>query len=148
MHPPLNSSRVMAPRSRHWCFTYNNPADVHVGGTFTIEGSSYLVYQLEVGELGTPHLQGLVSFGSLKSFQQVRRLFPQGVHIEKMRGTVAQARAYSMKDSTRSPDPAAGPHEFGDIPEGTLMYIWRTYAFRTFFVMFAIVVEQIIETLF
>jgi len=46
-------------RARAWCFTVNNPEDVGAPQQWPYE---YLVYQLEKGESGTPHLQGYVYF--------------------------------------------------------------------------------------
>lgn len=131
-------------RARNFVFTYNNPADVHLGGRFDIPLVKYLVYQLEVGASGTPHLQGLVCFHTLKSFGQVKALFPVGVHIEKMRGTLKQARAYAMKDDTRSPDPSSGPHEFGDVPEGTVWPVIRVHVYRFLFAGFLVLIEQLL----
>lgn len=56
----------------------------------------YLVYGKEVGESGTPHLQGCVVFTSQKSEKTVRKLLP-GCHVEIARN-VYQAIEYCKKD--------------------------------------------------
>ena len=59
---------------------------------------TYLVYGKEVGEEGTPHLQGFVYFKNKKSFKQVKQLLGERCHIEAMKGSAAQAAAYCKKD--------------------------------------------------
>lgn len=50
--------------AKHWCFTLNNPeeADIAYWRDRETDGSIKWVVQLEVGESGTPHLQGYVGF--------------------------------------------------------------------------------------
>lgn len=77
----------------------------------------YMVYQLEVGESGTPHLQGYVHFTEQRSMATVKRLLGYGhVHLERRKGKHSEARAYCMKEDTRRD----GPWEYGDsdaVPE-------------------------------
>ena len=57
-----NSRESMpCPQGVWWCFTHNNPGDFRPQLSDEIQ---YLVYQLEVGGQGTPHLQGVVQFKS------------------------------------------------------------------------------------
>lgn len=100
-------------RAKRWCFTLNNPTedetqflqDYGDGGQF-----EYLVYGREVGESGTPHLQGYVIFNSAVRLNTVKnRLGSQRLHLEVSRGTPGQAAAYCKKDDDYD--------EFGDCPE-------------------------------
>lgn len=85
-------------RSRGWCITLNNYTDDDFDVVFATQfDTKYCVWGKEVGESGTPHLQGYVYYNTVKSFSQVKLLFPTG-HIEKQRGTCQQASDYCKKD--------------------------------------------------
>lgn len=94
-------------RQRHWCWTWNNyPEDLPTQET--LPDTKYLIYGKEVGESGTPHLQGYVEFTKPKRLAWLKRRLPK-VHWEARKGTRDQARDYCMKDGDF--------HEFG--PWGT-----------------------------
>lgn len=60
------------PRAIHWCFTLNNYTPLNVDKlSAPIEGVKYLIFGREVGESGTPHLQGFVCFADRKRLKQV-----------------------------------------------------------------------------
>jgi len=91
--------------SQYWCFTWNNPL------TDTLElptGATYLVYQLEKGTSGTPHLQGYVEWKSRKTLALCRKWLPHA-HFELRRGTAQQAADYCRKTEGR----VKGPWELG-----------------------------------
>lgn len=72
----------MAARSRGWQFTLNNYTDADEVDIQAIQ-SVYLIYGREVAPTtGTPHLQGFIKFGLVKSFKQVKSLLPVAAHIE------------------------------------------------------------------
>ncbi|AJD07567.1 replication-associated protein [Sewage-associated circular DNA molecule] len=99
---------------RNWCFTLNNPImnDGKVIAAFADYANiRYLVFQLEVGELGTPHSQGYCEFTKPVRLVALKKIIP-GVHGEPRKGTRDQARAYCMKEDTRT----EGPWEYGEWP--------------------------------
>lgn len=98
-------------RNRNWVYTINNPSDDDEPKEWA--GVKYGVYQLEVGEEGTKHLQGYVAFSCAKSLSQVK-LVNGRAHWEPRRGSHEQARAYCMKDDTRAP--GSSPVEWGTPP--------------------------------
>lgn len=69
-------------QSRRWCFTLNNPEEPP---SFA---HKYMIYNREVGESGTHHLQGFVVFDSNKRFSAVKKLLPTA-HWEPAMTTVA-----------------------------------------------------------
>ncbi len=94
---------------RNVCFTWNNPDGLL---EFDPDTMVYLVYQEEIGESGTHHLQGYCEFTNRTRFARAKELLggPE-VHLEARRGTQEEAIAYSKKEDTRIA--GAEPQEFG-----------------------------------
>lgn len=83
------------PQAKHWCFTLNNPEpDANKIPRDEVE---YMVVGREVGESGTPHLQGYVAFKKRKLLTTMKKYIPKA-HFEIMRGTPAESAAYCKKD--------------------------------------------------
>lgn len=106
-----------ATRCRNWVFTLNNFVDsltitheVFFEGLLNDQSNdmSYVVYQHEVGQQGTDHLQGYMEFSKQQRFSAIKRLMPSA-HWEKRRGTQKQAEDYCSKEESR----VAGPWRFG-----------------------------------
>jgi len=71
----------------------------------------FLCFQKEVGENGTPHLQGYTRFKSKKTFDQVKEQLVERVHVEEAKGTEDQCIAYCTKTDTAVPGQT--PYKFG-----------------------------------
>lgn len=82
--------------ARNVCFTINNYTDSEYE---TVLGTDckYIVVGKEVGENGTPHLQGYIEFNGVKRFTTLKAMWPRA-HFEKRKGTAQQAAEYCMKD--------------------------------------------------
>lgn len=103
-------------RGRAWCFTVNNPdeTDILLPQSWDPEEYKYLVYQLETGESGTPHLQGYIAFKEAKRFSEFRKWFiGEKAHIAVAKGTAKQNKKYCTKEEGRQ----QGPWEYGEMPE-------------------------------
>jgi len=91
------------PRLRpllHFCFTLNNyveEEDVPRLSAYFEEEAKYWIIGREVGDGGTPHLQGYASLSRRCSFNAVRNKLGSRCHIEGARGTARQNREYCSK---------------------------------------------------
>lgn len=82
---------------RSWTFTLNNYAESDMDRILSIS-CKYLVVGREVGESGTPHLQGYISFDTKKSLRQLKELISPRAHLEVAKATAAENFAYCTKD--------------------------------------------------
>lgn len=70
------------PKSRRWCFTINNPTPSDLFGTrLMFRTAKYGVFGHEIGDNGTPHIQGYVHLKSAVTFTQVKKFIPRA-HLE------------------------------------------------------------------
>lgn len=77
--------------------TLNNYAEADIEVLKAAPSLKYCVIGREVGEQGTPHLQGYMYFELKRSLAQLKTLMPTA-HWEISRGTVAENYAYCTKD--------------------------------------------------
>jgi len=95
---------------RSWCFTLNNPTldEANVLPTpdnpTRVQYVKFCCYQLEQGELETPHLQGYIQFRCQRSFNVVKSLLPRA-HWEIAGGSPAKNLAYCTKLDGRLSEP-------------------------------------------
>lgn len=86
---------------KHWVFTLNNPGPDDQGGLWLLP-YDYAVLGFEVGESGTPHIQGYVIFKNKYRLNQLKVYSPQGQRChwepQSLYSTPAQAAEYCMKD--------------------------------------------------
>jgi hypothetical protein len=96
-------------KRKHWCFTLNNYTGAHIERLLRLQVTpnqnapapndyiDYLIFGKEIGEEGTPHLQGFVSFHSRKRMNQVISLLGQ-CHLSLARDVTASIE-YCKKDN-------------------------------------------------
>lgn len=99
LNPTCNTNiKRSGGKCRNWCFTLNN---------YTVEDIKVIcgfdckyVFQEEIGDLGTKHLQGLLMFKSPRSFNSIKKLIPRA-HWEPTKSKNASIR-YCSKAETRA----------------------------------------------
>ena len=88
--------RQCSPAVR-WCLTFNNYTDDDVkdiSSKVPLLCKKYIIAK-EVGESGTPHLQGYVEF---KTKTRPKNLFSEKIHWEKSKGNALDNSIYCSKD--------------------------------------------------
>ena len=97
--PPHSNVIQIAP-AKDWCFTLNNYTSENISSIKTNDKIKRYIFQEEVGESGTPHLQGYIEFKDkvrpLSIFSSDR------FHWEKRKGTKSEAINYCCKIDTRA----------------------------------------------
>lgn len=92
----------MNPAQRkRWCWTLNNYTDAEIAKIDLCgdgDECTYLIYGYEVGDSGTPHLQGFVIFTHSQRLEQAKQLISDRCHFEPTGGTSPQAADYCKKD--------------------------------------------------
>lgn len=83
-------------KSTRWCFTLNN-YDASDEAAFQALLPLYLVYGREIGDSGTPHLQGFITFKQQQRLSALKKISPRS-HWEIAKGTSLQASDYCKKD--------------------------------------------------
>lgn len=86
----------MSKPAKRYCFTLNNYSDDDLSQISSWK-TTYTIYGREVGENGTPHLQGFVVFPKAMRFSACKKLHDR-CHWEVARGTSEQAAEYCKKD--------------------------------------------------
>jgi len=84
-------------KSRKWVFTLNHPTEDEILSLKNWQLCQYITWGEEVGESGTPHLQGFIYFPNCVRFMTIKKVFPR-MHLEICRGTIEQAITYCHKD--------------------------------------------------
>jgi len=87
--------------AKNWVFTINNYRDNDIEKLekmFDHGHFSYIVYGKEVGEHGTPHIQGYVQLKKKMRMAQVKKFISSRAHLEVSRGSPEQAAQYLFID--------------------------------------------------
>lgn len=97
-----------SPQGTRWCFTINNPTDADAEAVLAlVHDSSYLICGDEVGEQGTPHMQGYVVFPRNWRMSKLSRALPRA-RLALARGSSKDNQAYCSKGGKFE--------EYGDCP--------------------------------
>lgn len=111
----------MEGKFRNWQFVINNFTDTEEQ-LLKEENFKYLIYQIEKGEEGTPHIQATIIYKSQRTLKGIKKTFPRA-HLDKVEN-LDESIKYSSKptgcwkDTNKFSERIRGPYEFGDKPKG------------------------------
>lgn len=83
-------------RNRNWAFTINNWTPEELLACQELK-CQYIIIGDEVGETGTPHLQGYVEFFDAHTMSAIKKYMPRA-HLEIAYGNAEQNREYCTKE--------------------------------------------------
>lgn len=101
--PSVKPSRALPAtdpnkQTKYFCFTLNNYSEEECLMALP-KGVTYLVYGREVGESGTPHLQGYLETSRAQRFSFVNKIFPRAaIYAKYENSTPQQAADYCKKE--------------------------------------------------
>lgn len=89
----------MSSVSKSWCFTLNNYDETELDSLRKSlqEKASYAIFGFEVGESGTPHLQGFATFKKALRLTGVKKLVGIRAHVEVAKASASKNREYCSK---------------------------------------------------
>lgn len=96
------------PEALNWCFTLNNPSKDDEDSLVDTLPYQYLIFQYEMGEGETMHMQGYFVLQRKMRLTALKKLLPTA-HFEIRQGTHEEAKRYCCKADTRQD----GPYEYG-----------------------------------
>ncbi len=94
---PGNTIRVST--SKNWCFTLNNYKEDDINNIIKGGPDYKYIFQEEIGEKGTIHLQGFIKFNKRV---RPKNLFNPKIHWEKCKGSEKQNIEYCTKLNTKN----------------------------------------------
>lgn len=95
---PVKVNKKQINQSKYWCFTFNNYLEKDISDLETCfrENSSKYIFESEIGEKGTKHLQGYIA---LKKKGRPSELnLSKSIHWEKCKGNEDSNIKYCSKD--------------------------------------------------
>ncbi len=101
-HTTSSPNKKQEPLRVHHFFTYNNYSqDIIDVLDATFRHFCYMfAFQEEMGECGTPHLQGVIS--CKKQMRNSGLGLPKQIHWEKIKSTIGRTYEYCTKEETRN----------------------------------------------
>lgn len=121
----------MSRGNREWCFTINNWTETDYNQAVEMKNDArYLIFAKEIGEQGTPHLQGYVYFDNAKSLKRMKKYLPRANLSERYvdstaencakyckKGEQPHAEWVALKDKGQNYGKNADFEEYGQIKQ-------------------------------
>lgn len=88
---------MVQQQKQRWCYTLNNYTEEDVARLHNVE-CRYHCFGKEIGENGTPHLQGFIIFNRSIFFNAAKRLISERCHLESTVASNEAASTYCKKE--------------------------------------------------
>jgi len=118
------AARSVNSKARAWCFTDNNPERIILFPDGLPTCIKYCIYQLEVGEQGTHHLQGYLQLTRAQNIVYLKKITGQTAegdifHVfQRAHFIIAEGNAeQNKKYCTKAKGHLQGPWELGSVPK-------------------------------
>lgn len=95
--PSGRTAPTTGSKSRGWCFTLNNYTVDEYEHIKKVFDGEYIIIGKEVGDNGTPHLQGYMYFKNAITWKRLKEWMPKA-HIEMAKGDSKSNQKYCSKD--------------------------------------------------
>lgn len=122
----LTTARNTNNKWAAWILTWNNhsPDDLNMLKTYVTEKCKNYRLQEEIGENGTPHIQGALYFNSRRTLSAIKKDLPK-VHLEPS-DNWNRIKNYCSKSNTRNGETfEKGQRTIKDPLEGKELYDWQ-----------------------
>lgn len=99
----MPSQQPRRVRSKRWCFTLNNyteEEELMLRSLVDQSKLTYIVFGKEVGDSGTPHLQGYCETNSRCGLRKMKNLIGARAHLEKANGSFESNKTYCTKEDS------------------------------------------------
>lgn len=102
LESPANIKKTRELLAAYWCFTLNNYTKDHMDHLDQVfrHECNWFVFQEEIGENGTPHLQGTVCLKQRQRRSALQKIEPK-IHWEPTK-SIKASLAYCIKEETRN----------------------------------------------
>lgn len=123
-------SEIKIPyQTKKFCFTVNNWTSEQYSMllAYCIKYCHKYIIGKEIGESGTPHLQGAIWLRTRDRFSGILNKVGFHFHIEKMEGSWPQSMRYCKKDGDYvfKDDSYIEPYDGFDLPNHSQLYRWQ-----------------------
>lgn len=96
----VGTSRNGNTKFRNYCFTFNNYEKIDIDKLLIFFGTNKFIFQEEIGENGTKHLQGVIMWKSARYFNSILK-YDKRIHWEKCK-RVKESIEYCSKSESRA----------------------------------------------
>lgn len=122
----LGNTKTRVVPSKRWCMTLNNYSETEFNDLITMAKMATSIYIIgkEVGENGTPHLQGFFQFKKITRPLELKNISKR-IHWEKTKGSIEDNIKYCSKEGNFVTNQVIEEEEELEILKEDELYDWQ-----------------------